>query len=212
MPGKIGREFVAKDYAVRVSDGGCAILKGGAADVHAFSQHLSFVSDNRYLRAQETHFPHFNSHCLSATVDLTDHCSAKSFYGEWVLMHQTVIPEIARKDAKAIPALLRFAAVRVQDSEAEITGVTAKRAEKYSIGPNAIVTVTNEPHLPWVKVLADILWTDHYVIISEAVVLDVFHFLPSNGEHEPRRGMRRSVPCAGSASLSSVFPVVWVPV
>lgn len=187
MPGKIGREFVAKDYAVRVSDGGCAILKGGAADVHAFSQHLSFVSDNRYLRAQETHFPHFNSHYLSATVDLTDHCSAKSFYGEWVLMHQTVIPEIARKDAKAIPALLRFAAVRVQDSEAEITGVTAKRAEKYSIGPNAIVTVTNEPHLPWVKVPTDIRWTDHYVIIFEAVVLDVFHVLPSNSRRV-RRG------------------------
>ena len=161
MPGKFWRHFVTKDDAVRVTDRGRTILKGGARHVHMLSQHLAFVSDDRYLGAQKTYFSHFHSHYLSTTVNMTDYSSAKSLYRKRVLVHQALVPEIARKDAKAIPALFRFTAVRVQDPETKITRITVKRTEKNSIGPDAIVTVTNELNLPRGKVPADISWADY---------------------------------------------------
>ena len=133
MAGTFWRDFVAKDDAVGVPDRGRTVLKGGAGNVHMFSQHLSFLSDNSYPRAQKTHFSHFHGHCLSTTVNMTDDSSAKGLHRERVLVHQALVPEIARKYAKPIPAFFRFTAVRVQNSEMEITGFTMKRTKKNSI-------------------------------------------------------------------------------
>ena len=87
VPGKRGRDFIAKNNAVRVSHGSGTILKGRTTNIHMLSQYFTLLSGNRYLCAQKTHLSHFHSHGLSATLDMTDDSSAKGLYRKRVLMH-----------------------------------------------------------------------------------------------------------------------------
>jgi hypothetical protein len=62
--------------------------------------------------------------------DATDDSTAKCLYRKLVFIHQALIVEKACKDTKPITALFRLTAVGVENSKAEIAGITGEWTQK----------------------------------------------------------------------------------
>ena len=177
MPSKFRGDLTAKDDAMGISDRCGTVLKGRSIDIHVFSQDLSFLTSNRYLGTQKTHFSHFHRDPFPTSMHTASYSSAQGFYGEWTLLHKTFIPKITGKNAETISAFLSFTPIRVHDSEAEVANAARKGTEKNPIRSYAEVAITNELDLSRRKLSLAICRSNKEIIIPQSVVLLIFHIL-----------------------------------
>ncbi len=81
-----------------------------------------------------------------------------------------VAKTVSELNAKTIPAFLRFASVRIENSQSEIARLAVQRAQQNPIGPHAIVAVTDSANNIPTQFMLDLCGADHNVVVAQRMV------------------------------------------
>jgi hypothetical protein len=79
-------------------------------------------------------------------MDPAHHFAAQGRNGERLLLDPPFVPEVARENAQAIAALLKFTSIGVEKLQTEITFRVFEGAEQNPIRSDTVMTITYQPY------------------------------------------------------------------
>ena len=89
------------------------------AQMNRFVEDFAARAGHGDFVAPETDLAHLDAHGLAAVQDRGPHQAAGRFDGKFILADQFPVPQKARKNAQAVAALFRLAAVGIENAERE---------------------------------------------------------------------------------------------
>ena len=190
--GEIFRDLGQRQHAMRIADRGGAVLEFAVAGLDSFTEDISAGADDRDTIALEAHLAHVDADGAAAGINGGAHETTGGFDGEFLIRPDLfLIPEVAGKDAESIAALFGFAAVGIEDPEAEGSLGAGEGAEQDAIAAGAEIAMANDADLIDGKRVESIGGIDDEVIVAESVVLRELH------------GRRTLMELCGETSLGS---------
>lgn len=103
-----------------------------------------------------------------------------AFHRERLGLYQPLVPEIPRENAQPISALLRLAAIWIENSQPEVTGFASERAHQDAIRSDTVMAVADQLDTSFVKIVFRFGKRYDQIVISKCVVFCIFHLLISS--------------------------------
>lgn len=130
----------------------------------------------RNLVARKDCAPHLDEDHLARVTNFAVHGPALGLNREALTSDAACIPEVPGKDPQAVPALLRFRAIGIQNAQPE-SAVGGPSLQENPIGSNAEVAITDPAHSLWCEtgVTLEIADFERQVVIAECLVFAESH-------------------------------------
>lgn len=106
---------------------------------------------------------------------LAAHVAAGGVHQKRLMLHAAAVKQIARVDAQAVAALLRFGTVRVDDAQGGIDGVAA--VDQQAVGTDAVMRVAQQADLFMAQPIGD-RTVAYQVVVAQTVI-----FVEQQGSH-----------------------------
>jgi endonuclease/exonuclease/phosphatase (EEP) superfamily protein YafD len=172
---ELRRDVVERQHAVRVADGRRAVDVRLAPDDQAPADHLAGLADHRDRRRIEADPPHLHVDGPTARAHPAAHGAAFRRHRERLRPAEPQIEEAAREDPQPVAALLRLAAVGVEDPYPERARRVARRAPEDPVRAHPEVAVADPLHLRRRQLPPHRRGIDHQIVVPEPVILPKLH-------------------------------------